>query len=259
MEPDSNQQSSTSGVRRYSLPPASKVFPSLVRMTRGSTTCLCRSSTLAPVRASSSATQPTQSMSPSSAQPDGDAGAPEAVAGQVPVARALQPFAEAAALDVVGHPVDLLVAVDHPLLERLRFAFGGGDFLVQAQEPVLLGAVQQGHVGAPAMGIAVHEGLVPEHAPVRLQLLQDVLVRVLGADACPVRNQLGELAFGVQRIEKPQAFLLAQLEILFAEGRRDVHRTGAVLGGDEVAPSGWCTACPSCRACTGKAACSGDR
>ena len=52
------------------------------------------------------------------ALPHRDRRAPEPVAADRPVAGVREPLAEAAVLDVLGHPVDLLVQLDHPVAER---------------------------------------------------------------------------------------------------------------------------------------------
>jgi hypothetical protein len=57
------------------------------------------------------------------AHPHRDRRAPEAVAADRPVAGALEPLAELAVADVLGHPVDLLVELDHAVAE-------GGDLHV---------------------------------------------------------------------------------------------------------------------------------
>mmetsp|Transcript_11764 Transcript_11764/g.30959 ORF Transcript_11764/g.30959 Transcript_11764/m.30959 type:complete len:724 (-) Transcript_11764:1012-3183(-) len=51
--------------------------------------------------------------------PHRDGGAPEAVARDGPIARILEPIAEALLLDEVGHPVRLVVVGEQPVLERL--------------------------------------------------------------------------------------------------------------------------------------------
>ena len=88
--------------------------------------------------------------------PHGDAGAPEAVAGDVPVLGFLEPVAEALLADGLRHPMDGVVV--------------GGQLVVQvlhAHVPGLDGAVDERRVGARAEGVRVHErGLVHEFAGV---------------------------------------------------------------------------------------------
>ena len=77
--------------------------------------------------------------------------APEPVAGDRPVAGVRQPLAELAVLDVVGHPVDLLVELEHPLLERGHL-----------DEPRRDALVDQGLPAAPAVRVAVVVGLAAQ-------------------------------------------------------------------------------------------------
>ena len=74
--------------------------------------------------------------------------APEAVAGDRPVAGVLQPLAELAVLDVVGHPADVLVERDQPLLD-----------LGHLDEPRRDPLVDQGLPAAPAVRVGVVVGL----------------------------------------------------------------------------------------------------
>ena len=85
------------------------------------------------------------------ALPHRDRRAPEPVAADRPVAGALEPLAEAAVADVLGHPVDLLVELEHAVLD-------GGDL----HEPARHGAVDERRVGAPAVRVGVVVGLVAD-------------------------------------------------------------------------------------------------
>ena len=69
---------------------------------------------------------------------------PETIAGDAPIARPLEPLAEPAVLHVLGHPVDLLVQLDHPVTEG-RY----GD------EPGADRPVDERCVRAPAVWVAV--------------------------------------------------------------------------------------------------------
>ena len=77
--------------------------------------------------------------------------APEPVAGDRPVAGVLQPLAELAVLDVVGHPVDLLVELEHPLLDRGHL-----------DEPRRDALVDQRLAAAPAVRVGVVVGLAAQ-------------------------------------------------------------------------------------------------
>ena len=80
---------------------------------------------------------------------------PEPVAGDRPVAGVLQPLAELAVLDVLGHPGDLLVELDHAVLERRDL-----------DEPARHTLVDQRLPAAPAVGVGVVIGLAAQqHRP----------------------------------------------------------------------------------------------
>ena len=101
------------------------------------------------------------------AHPHGDGRAEVAVATDGPVASALEPLAELAVLDVLGHPGDLLIELDHAVAE-----------LGDAHEPRADCPVDQGVAAAPAMRVAVVVGLVTQHDALRLERVDDRLVRV---------------------------------------------------------------------------------
>jgi hypothetical protein len=168
--------------------------------------------------------EPTQTMSFAVfGNPDGDAGAPEAVAGNVPVLGFLEPVAEALFADGLGHPMDGGVV--------------GGEAVVEvfdAHVPGLDGAVDEGGVGARAEGIGVDErGLVDELAGV-LERTDDGLVGVLAEDAVVFGDGFGEGADVVEVVEQGDAGGLADAEVVFAEGGGHVDEAGAVAGADEA-------------------------
>ena len=101
------------------------------------------------------------------ALPDRDRRAPVAVAADRPVARALEPLAELAVFDVLGHPGDLLVAREHAVAEV-------GD----AHEPARHGLVDQRVAAAPAVRVGVLVARQAEQAAVLAQQADERLVRV---------------------------------------------------------------------------------
>ncbi len=101
--------------------------------------------------------------------PDGQRRAPEATAAQVPVVQVLQPLAKASRARCLGLPLDGLVQLHHALLHRR-----GTD------EPAVEGIVENRLVGAPAMGIVVHEFLYLERLSALLHLHAKHDVQVLG-------------------------------------------------------------------------------
>ena len=88
------------------------------------------------------------------AAPDRYRRAPEAVAADRPVSGAFQPFAESAVADMAGYPVDLLIELYHAVSDGSHFHI-----------PRVHGPIDDGSVGAPAIGIAVLYGIVPEERP----------------------------------------------------------------------------------------------
>ena len=82
------------------------------------------------------------------ALPHRDGCAPEPVPADRPVAGLLEPLAEGAVLDVGRDPVDLLVELDHAVLD-------GGDL----HEPRVDGLVDERRVGPPAVRVAVRVAL----------------------------------------------------------------------------------------------------
>src|SRR6185295_3011466 len=85
------------------------------------------------------------------AAPDRQRRAPVAVARERPVDVVLQPLAEAAVLDVLGVPADLLVVGQH-LVAHLR----GGDV------PARLGVVEERRPAAPAVRVGMLVDLLAE-------------------------------------------------------------------------------------------------
>ena len=83
--------------------------------------------------------------------PHRDRAAPEPVSGDRPVAGVLEPLAELAVLDVLGHPGDLLVELDHAVLEL-------GDL----DEPRRHRHVDERLAAAPAVRVGVVVGLAAQ-------------------------------------------------------------------------------------------------
>ena len=156
--------------------------------------------------------------------PHRDAAAPEAVAGDVPVARLLEPVAEALLADVFGRPVHLRVVLRETLVE-----------ILDADVPGVDRAVDEGRVGAVAERIRVGDRRLVDELALGLEALDDVLVAVL-AEAPLVLGDLGrERAARVQRIDdRLHPGLLADAEVVLAVRRRDVDDADAVVGGDVV-------------------------
>ena len=86
------------------------------------------------------------------------------------------------------------------------------------------------------MRIVVVVGLVADnHAGLRLEIADDRLVGLEHVLPGIGRHLAGEVAGKIHRIDHRQAFLLADVEVVLAEGRRDVDDAGALAHLDEVA------------------------
>ena len=173
--------------------------------------------------------------------------APEAVAGDRPVAGVLQPAAELAVLDVPGHPVDLLVELEHPLLDR-------GDL----DEPRRDALVDQGLAAAPAVrvgvvvGLAAQQdraggdraglGLVARSARTStsvesgggLEVVDDLQVGVEDPQAGVVGDGVGEPAVLADRHDRLDALAVGDLLVDLTERAGGVHEADTVGGGDGV-------------------------
>jgi hypothetical protein len=66
------------------------------------------------------------------------------------------------------------------------------------------------------------------------QRLDDVVVGLLDEPTGEVGDPLVEGAVGPHRVLKRYPVLLAEAEVVLAEGDRGVHDAGAFVGGDEV-------------------------
>ncbi len=155
------------------------------------------------------------------AAPDGQRGAPVAVAGEGPVDVVVEPVAEPAVLDGVRVPVGVLVLPQEGVLDR-----GGADV------PGRLGVVEQRGVAAPAVRVAVLVGQVPEEQAAGLQVGDQGLVGLLEELAADEVEVLLEGAVRADRVDHRQVVRLAGLEVVLTEGGGLVDEAGAVLGGD---------------------------
>ncbi len=122
------------------------------------------------------------------------------------------------------HPGDALVELYHAVAELGHLDVPGRHRLVD-----------QRLVGAPAMRIVVVVSFVAEDDARFLEVADDRLVGLEHVEARIGRRLAGEVAGQIHRIDHRQAFLLADLEVVLAEGRRDVDHAGALAHLDEIA------------------------
>ncbi len=146
--------------------------------------------------------------------------APEPLARQRPVLVVGEEVAEPPVADVLGEPLDRLVARDEPLLD-----LGGAD------EPRLARVVQERGLAAPAVRVVVLVALALDQEPALLQLAGDLLVGVLDPLAGVGAAGLGERAVGPDQVQERQPVGHAHPVVVLAEGGRGVHDPAAVGGG----------------------------
>ena len=152
--------------------------------------------------------------------PDRDATAPEAVARNVPVARLLQPVAEALLADVGGRPVDGRVVLRETFVQ-----------VFDAHVPGVDRAVDERRVGAVAEGVRVGDCRLVDELALGLEPLDDVLVAVLAEAPLVFGDLVRECAGRVERIDDGlHAGGLADAEVVLAVGRGDVDEARAVVG-----------------------------
>ena len=83
-------------------------------------------------------------------------------------------------------------------------------------------------------------GLGAEQLPALPEGLDDVGVGLLDEAAGEVGDPLVEGAVELDRVLEGDPVLLAEPEVVLAEGDRGVDEAGALLGGDEVGRAGPC-------------------
>ena len=141
------------------------------------------------------------------ALPDGNGRTPEAIAADGPVAGTFEPLAELTVLDVVGHPVDLLVEFDHAVAE-----------LGDAHEPRRNGPIDQRITTTPAVRVRV---LVAGHANQSAHVAQHGREGLVGVEdllAGDLGNAREEDTTVVQRHHDGDTVFLAHLLVILAIG-----------------------------------------
>ena len=178
--------------------------------------------------------------------PDGNRTAPEAIPADRPVAGVLQPLAELAVLDVVGRPGDLLVQLEHPVLEFRHLDEPGRDGHIEqrllaapaVRVGVLVGLAAQQH---RALGHRSRIGLSPSvvgaraiEEGARLEVLGDDRVGVEDVQALIVGDREDEGPVGADGHDGLNADPIQRRLVVLTEAGRHVDDAGAVLGRDEV-------------------------
>ena len=137
-----------------------------------------------------------------------------------------------------------LHAVGAPFGVPFHLAGGAhGVFLegVHGAEPLIGGAVQDGGVAAPAVGVLVGDGLAGQQRAAVQQIGEDLLVGVIGGEALVGAGELVHAAAVVHRHHDADVrfaggvVFTAYLIVLLAVARRGVHAAGAGVQRDMVA------------------------
>ena len=145
--------------------------------------------------------------------------APDPVARDGPVRRALDPVAETPVLDVFRHPQHLFVGRFQRIAEARH-----------AHEPGRHGAVDERLVRAVAVRIAVDEGGAVVQGAALPQAAHDVRVRLLHEAAGEVAHfRREDAAHGHRTDEGVDVRALEHAIVVFAEGRRLVNQAGAFV------------------------------
>ena len=150
------------------------------------------------------------------ADPDGQRGAPIALARDAPVNDVLQEVAHAAFLDILRHPVDGTVVGDQLI------AHGG-----HLDEPGFARVVQKRRVAAPAEGVIMRELHRLDEVSALLELGEDIRIAILDEAAFPLRA-LGKAALRVHQLHERQVVGMTHAAVVFAERGRDMDDAHAV-------------------------------
>ena len=178
--------------------------------------------------------------------PDGQGRSPESGAGEVPIYEVFEPVAESAFAGGSGFPVDGFVEFYQAIF------YGCG-----AHEPALEGVVEDGFIGTPAVGVGVlvffnlegfvflfeFDGDALIHAEV---FITPLLLGFCGffffgevgffnVFAGEVGYAIKEFPFFIYQCEGADAIFAGCFKIVGTEAWCDVHDTGTILGGYEVA------------------------
>jgi hypothetical protein len=124
------------------------------------------------------------------ALPHGNGISPEPVAADGPIACPLEPLAETAVLEVVGHPGNLFVGTEHVLFD-----------LVDVDEPTAHGPIDQRFLGSIAERIRVEIVLALDQKIVLFEVGNDILVGILDKTSFKIGHLIGEAALQVYRTD----------------------------------------------------------
>ncbi len=153
--------------------------------------------------------------------PDRQRRAPIAVPSQRPIDVIFQPVAKTPVLDMLWHPVNLLVE-----LHQALFNSAG------ANEPGRAGKVEQRRAAAPAewVGMRIPGGF--KQQPALVQVFRDSRVGILNEHASPRRNFFYKLSLIIDGHQYWQVVLFCHGHVISAKSRRDMDQPCAVSSGN---------------------------
>ncbi len=122
-----------------------------------------------------------------------------------------------------GHPIDLLVQLDHAVFDCAGF-----------DEPCWSCHVKQRRGAAPAERISVRHLASIKEQPAFVQVLDDARVGIFYEDARPVMHRSQEATLVVDGHDEGQVIMFGDFHVFHAESRGNVHQSGAVFGGDII-------------------------
>ena len=155
--------------------------------------------------------------------PHRDGVAPVAVAADGPVTGPLQPLSEAAVLDVVGLPVDLLVGRHHLVPDVLHL-----------HEPAAHGTVDEGAGTAPAEGIGVKDLIPLYKLSFSFKSINNVLVTILYTAALVISHFISEPALIVDGANSWNTSSLEHLVIILAKAGGRMDNARSIFCGNKV-------------------------
>ena len=157
------------------------------------------------------------------AAPNGYWRTPKSIATDCPVACVLKPLAKTSVLQVVWHPLNLFVQLDHAIAN-----------CCDLDKPRTHCPVNQRLASAPAMRISVIVSFVTNHNTAFFQYTNNCRVGVKNKLAFEIGNLASEASTRVNWHDEFNTFVLTDALVVFTKTRCQVHDTCAVFGCNEI-------------------------
>ena len=107
--------------------------------------------------------------------------------------------------------------------------------IIHGDEPLRCGAENHGLLGTPTMRIAMRELTRRGQRPRSLHRRINGCMRLEDMQAFKTRRVMGEGAVIIDGFRNGQVMRAAQIEVILTMARRDMHKTRAGFGGNEIA------------------------